>query len=592
MRKGGLPDRAKSKEIKSVRLLFSFMRPYKKHILISLLAMLVSTFAVLSIPQTIKTMVDEAMSTGSHALLNKAVFIMLALVIIMGVSIYIRTIYSRMLGALIVSDIRNKVYQHIIYLCPTFYDQQRTGEIISRLTADIAILRITWGMQIPYVVRGFLMLFAGLGLLFYTSAKLTLILLVVVPPIMAFSVLLGKSMRKHSKEQQDKVAKLSVQVEESINAVRTVQAFTQEEIETSKYAQGVDESIVAARRQIRSTAQFFSVNVVIVFSGVIGVLWLGGTEVIAGNMTAGTLLAYLMYVMFLGDALGSISEFYSSLQSAAGATERLFELLNTESKVKQPQKAKELKEAQKGREIEFDAVSFSYPSNESEAILKDFNIKVNKAETIAIVGPSGAGKSTLFHLLLRFYDPKQGSIKIDGVDLKDLALNDLRQSVAMVAQESTIFAASVAENIRYGKPDATDEEVITAAKLAQVHDFVQDLDEGYDTYLGERGTRLSGGQKQRIAIARTILRNPDILLLDEATSNLDAQSEQKIQQAIEEVSKDRTTIVIAHRLATVKTADRIIVMNKGKIVDEGTHKELLEKSQLYKSLAELQFLRG
>ncbi len=591
MRKTGLPNREKAQDIRSVKLLFSFLLPYKKYIILSLIAMLFSTAAVLAIPQGIKTLVDEAMSTKSTALLNKAVLLMVGLVVVLGLSIYARNIYSRMLGVLMVADIRNKVYRHILYLSPTFYDKRRTGEIISRLTADVAILRITWGMQIPYVVRGLLMLFAGLGLLFYTSVKLTLILLVVVPPVMVISLMLGKSMRKHSKNQQDKVADLSVQVEESISAVRTVQAFTQEEFEVARYARSVDESIDAAKLQIRSTALFFSVSVAIAFAGVIGVLWLGGSEVIADKMTAGTLLAYLMYVLFLGDALGSISQFYSSLQSAAGAAERLFDLLDARTDVRQPKEPKSLKEAQKGREIIFDKVSFAYPANEHEAILKDLNLHIKAGETLAIVGPSGAGKSTLFHLLLRFYDPIKGSIVLDGEKLTEVDLQAIRKSVAMVAQESTVFATSVMENIRYGKPDATDDEVIEAAKLAQVHAFVQEFENGYDTYLGEKGVRLSGGQKQRIAIARTILRNPDVLLLDEATSNLDAKSEQKIQQAIEEVAKERTTLVIAHRLATVKSADRIIVMNKGQIVDEGKHEDLLESSALYKSLAELQFLR-
>ncbi|MBI1362948.1 MAG: ATP-binding cassette domain-containing protein [Proteobacteria bacterium] len=590
MDKANNTEREKSRNFRVLRSLKTFIMPHWLRLSVAIAMMFITTGAFMVIPKQVQKIIDEVLGTGSMDAFMPILWVMCAVVVAMAIASYVRIILVRYVGERVIAEVRKKVYAHLMSLPPVFFETRRTGEIISRMTADVAILYDAVTMKVPHVIRSIMLVVVGVGFLAWTSPKLTAVMLLVVPLFLLISKFLGKHLRDTSRELQDSVAGVSSQVEETVSNVRTVQAFTQEDQELESFAKNVDGVVDAARKRNHMLALFFSASTISMFAAIIAIVWVGAMEVFSGAMTGGELTAFLMYVVFLAGSLSTVFEFWSVLQAATGATERLFEILDTPSDLPEPASPKALPAAQGGRGITFDNVKFYYPTRPETPSLDGVSFTIKPGERVAVVGPSGAGKSTLLHMLLRFYDTAAGSVQVDGTDVRQLKLKDLRSAIATVSQEPIIFAKSARENIRYGRPEATDAEVEAAARIAQADVFIRNLPQGYDTQLGERGVRLSGGQRQRIAIARTVLRNPNVLLLDEATSSLDAESEQLIQQAFTDLMKNRTTLVIAHRLATVKAADRIIVMDKGKVVAEGTHAELMQNSPLYKKLAQLQFL--
>jgi len=492
------------------------------------------------------------------------------------------------LGERVVADLRDKVYAHVIRLDPTFFEVTQTGEVLSRMTTDTTLIQSIAGVGLSIALRSSISLVGGLILLAWTSPKLMGFIIVLIPCVLIPILVIGKKVRRLSRDSQDRIADSSGMAGESLNAVQTIQAFTLEENQSKRFSRYVENAFQTAQRRIRVRSAMTGVTIVALFGSIIFVLWIGARSVIAGEMTAGELGQFVLYTMFVATAGASLSEMWGEVQRAAGAMERLLELLASKPKITIPENPVALPEPPVGS-VGFKDVSFSYPSRPEQLAIDDFSIDIKPGETVAFVGPSGAGKSTTFHLLLRFYDPKSGTITIDGTDILTAMPEDVRHRIGVVPQETVIFGTSAMENIRYGRPEATDEEVYAAAKAAAAHEFLEALPEGYDTFLGERGMRLSGGQRQRLAIARAMLKNPPVLLLDEATSALDAESEQLVQKALERLMENRTTIIIAHRLATVLAADKIVVMDEGRIVDSGSHSELVARNDLYARLAELQF---
>jgi ATP-binding cassette subfamily B protein len=492
------------------------------------------------------------------------------------------------LGERVVADIRNAVYARVIRMDPAFFEVTRTGEVLSRLTTDTTLVQSISGSGISIALRSTLSLIGGLIMLVLTSPQLAGYTLVGIPIVILPVILVGRRIRKLSRQSQDRVADTSGLAGETLNAMQTVQSFTLEPLQTRRYANAVKNSFRTAVRRIRLNAVLVAVAFVLVFCMMTLILWLGSRAVLAGEMSGGQLGQFLMYAYLVGGSATALSSLWGEIQRAAGAMERLAELLQAKPAITTPDTPEPLPEQVEGR-IWFDQAGFSYPSRPADPALDDFSLKIEPGDTLAIVGPSGAGKSTSFQLLLRFYDLSAGRILVDNVDIAQVDTRELRRRIGLVPQETVLFGESALENIRYGRPGASDEEVRQAAGLAAADEFISRLPDGYETYLGERGTRLSGGQKQRIAIARAILKDPPILLLDEATSSLDAESEQLVQAALEVLMKDRTTLVIAHRLATVQKVDRIVVMNHGRIEAVGTHAELIRENELYARLAQLQF---
>ncbi|OHC50471.1 MAG: ABC transporter, partial [Rhodobacteraceae bacterium GWF1_65_7] len=466
-----------------------------------------------------------------------------------------------------------------------------TGEVLSRLTTDTTLILSVIGSSVSVALRNLLLLLGGLGFLFFTSAKLAGLVLLIVPLVIVPIILLGRKLRRLSRDNQDWIAASSGTASEALLSVQTVQAYTHEARTRAAFAEVTEKSYASALTRIGTRAQLTVIVIFLVFAGIVGVLWVGARDVREGAMTAGELVQFVIYAVMVAGAVGSLSEIWGELQRAAGATERLVELLHAEDPVQDPASPRNLPRPVRG-EIAFENVRFSYPARPGASALNGVSLQVRPGETVALVGPSGAGKTTILQLLQRFYDPQQGRVTLDGIDLRDMARGDFRQAIALVPQEPVIFAASARDNIRFGRPDATDAEVEAAAHAAAAHDFIAALPEGYDTFLGERGVMLSGGQRQRVAIARAILRDAPVLLLDEATSALDAESERAVQAAVERLSAGRTTLVVAHRLATVKRADRIVVFEEGQIVAQGTHEALVAEGGLYARLARLQFTDG
>ena len=568
-----------------------FLRPYRRRLAVASVALVVSSLTVLLLGQGLRHIVDQGLQQRDATLLNQAVGGFIVVAAILALATALRFYLVSWIGERVVADLRAAVFGRVIALSPAYFETTKTGEVLSRLTTDTELLQTVIGSSLSLALRNSLTMLGALVMLGVTSLKLTLLVLIVVPLVVVPIVLFGRRVRKLSRKSQDRVAGISAFAEETINAIRTTQAFTHEPLDRKNFAGIVNDAFDAARFRIRTRALLTAIVILLTFGAVAMVLWVGGYDVIAGRMTGGQLSAFVFYAILMAVSVGTVSEVIGEVQRAAGAAERLLELLGTDPDISAPANPVPIPSPASGR-VEFDAVTFHYPARPDKPSLHDFSLAVAPGETVALVGPSGAGKSTVLQLLLRFYDPEQGAIRFDGVNLKDADPSALRSQIGLVAQDPVIFAASAWDNIRYGRPDASDEEVREAARAANALEFLDSLPEGLGTFLGEKGVRLSGGQRQRLAIARAILRNPPVLLLDEATSALDAESERAVQSALETLSADRTTLVIAHRLATVKKADRIVVIEDGRIVAEGRHDELIREGGLYARLASLQFTDG
>jgi ATP-binding cassette subfamily B protein len=582
----------KKGSLATLRGLLPFLVPYKKRFAVAGVALLVAAGATLAIPAAFKQMIDLGFGGGARSIQHvDLVFLALfGLATILALATAARFYSVSWLGERVTADIRAAVYRHVVTQSPEFFETTQTGEVLSRITTDTTLIQSVVGTSISMALRNMLLFIGGLVMLFVTSPKLSAIiiglLILTVLPIVMF----GRRVRKLSRDSQDRVADASAMAGEILNAMPTVQAFTHEKIESQRFGGSVEGAFQTAMNRIRARAILTMLAIVLVFGAIVFVLWLGAHAVLSGEMTGGDLGQFILYASITAGAIGALSEVMGEAQRAAGATERLLELMSVKSKIQSPAVPLPLPpRAANGAALTLSDVVFSYPSRPETHALSHLALDIKPGETVAVVGPSGAGKTTLFQLFLRFYDPQSGSIKLDGVDITQLDLHTLRGAIGIVPQDTVIFSANAMENIRYGRADATDEEVIAAAKLAAAHEFIERLPQGYQSFLGERGVRLSGGQRQRIAIARALLKNPPLLLLDEATSALDAESERLVQKALEAAMVGRTTIIIAHRLATVQRADRIIVMEDGKIVETGTHKSLVALGGIYANLAALQF---
>jgi ATP-binding cassette, subfamily B, bacterial len=585
--KCGLARMQTKSRVASLLDLAAFLAPYRARWTLALCALMIAAGATLAMPVAFRYLIDLGFAQANRGHINTYFLALFAVAAVLAVGTAARFYLVSWLGERVAADIRRSTYAHVLRMSPSYFETLQTGEVLSRLTADTTLIETLVGTSISMGLRNALLLTGGLLMLAVTSARLTLyivlLMLFVVLPIIVF----GRRVRKLSRASQDRVAATSAFAGETLNAVQTVQVFTAEARETERFADAVMRAFGAAVDRIRARALLTAVVILLVFGAIVLVLWLGAQAVLAGEMTAGQLGQFILYAVVVAGSVGAVAEVWGDVQRAAGATERLMQLMSLQSEIRDPSNPRPIPEA--GTGVELSAVTFHYPSRPAQPALQDINLHVRPGEHVALVGPSGAGKSTIFQLLLRFYDPQQGNIRLNGVELRDARLQDLRGKIGIVPQDTVIFGASALENIRYGRADASDAEVVEAAKAAAAHEFIEHLPERYQTFLGEKGVRLSGGQRQRIAIARAILKNPPILLLDEATSALDAESELLVQQALERAAAQRTTLVIAHRLATVKQADRIVVLDQGRIVAMGTHAQLLETSALYARLAQLQF---
>ena len=581
-------ERPAGTSLKPLRTLVPFIMPYRGTLVAALGALLVASAAMLSLPVALRYLIDNGFVANDVDTVNRYFGWFFAAACVFGGFAALRFYLVTWLGERVVADIRDAVYRRVIRMDPTFFEVTRTGEVLSRLTTDTTLVQSISGVSLSIALRASLNLLGGLVMLALTSTTLTLYILLGVPVVIVPIIIVGRRIRRLSRSAQDRVADTSALAGETLNAIQTVQAFTLEELQSQRFGAAVAESFRAAVRRVRTRAGLTALGIIMVFGAITLILWMGSRAVLDGAMTGGQLAQFLMYSMFVGSSAAALSEIWGEVQRGAGAMERLTELLDARPVIRTPADPLHLPRRASGG-IRFNRVSFSYPSRPGTWAMRNFSLEVEPGETLAIVGPSGAGKSTSFQLLLRFYDPSSGSIEIDGVDISRMSPAELRRQIGMVPQETVLFGEDARENIRYGRPDAADDEVEQAAAAAAADGFIRALPQGYDTFLGERGTRLSGGQRQRIAIARAMLKDPPILLLDEATSSLDAESEQLVQKALEGLMQNRTTIIIAHRLATVKKVGRIVVMDQGEIVAIGTHEELTASSDLYARLAELQF---
>jgi ATP-binding cassette subfamily B protein len=579
--------------------LWQFVRPYRMRLVVAIIALIATATLTLSLGQGVKLMIDEGFSSQSTLGLANALSVVGLIIVAMSIGAYFRFYMVSWLGERVVADIRKKLYRHLVSLPPSFFEDNLAGEIQSRVTTDTTLLQTVIGSSFSFALRNALTFIGGLTLMFISNIKLTLIVLLVVPFIIFPIIYFGKKVKKLSRDSQDKIASVGAWAGESLQHIKVVQAFTREDMVNEQFGQAAEGAFDVALKRISQRAILIALVMMLVMGSVAGMLFVGGSDVIAGELSAGDLAAFVFYAIMVAGSLAAVTEVYGEVQRAAGAAERIRELLATEADIKSPliqipavDNIVIAEQANNDALIEFTNMSYAYPSRPNTYALEKLNLAVKAGESIALVGPSGAGKSTLFDLLLRFRDPQSGNIKISGKSLTEWDLQELRSLFALVPQQPVLFSANVWDNLKYGRPDATEAEVLAAVKAAHAEEFIEQLPDGYQSFLGEQGVKLSGGQKQRLAIARAILRDPKILLLDEATSALDAQSEHYVQQALDTLMKGRTTFIIAHRLATVRHVDRIAVFEHGKLVDFGNHDELIASSELYRRLAELQFQVG
>lgn len=583
-------EREKSKNMRALAALWPFVTPYRGLLLAALTALVLTACISLILPLAVRRVVDH-FNTEDGAILDLYFMAALGIAGALAIGTALRYILVTRLGEAVVADIRKAVFDKVLSLSPAFYEKVMTGEVLSRLTTDTTLILSVIGSSISIALRNILIFFGGMILMMATSPKLTGLVLLIVPAVVVPILVMGRRLRVLSRENQDWIAASSANAGESLGAVQTVQAFTHEKLSRGAFADVTERSLDVAKRRISMRGAMTAIVIFLVFTGIVGVLWIGARDVRADVMSAGSLIQFVIYSVMVAGSVAALSEIWGELQRAAGATERLVELLEAEDTVRDPEAPMPLPDNVSGA-IAFEDVQFAYPARPDTSALDHVSFEIAPGETVALVGPSGAGKTTIIQMLLRFYDPDGGAITLDGVDIAAMARDDFRRALSLVPQDPVIFATSARENIRFGRPDATDAEIEEAARAAAAHDFISALPDGYDSYLGERGVMLSGGQKQRIAIARAILRDAPVLLLDEATSALDAESERAVQAAVDRLSAGRTTIIVAHRLATVKKADRIIVMDQGRVVAQGPHDALVAEDGLYARLARLQFTDG
>lgn len=583
-----LEERPKGKNLRYLSRAGGFLKPYMSRVILALIALTFTSLAVLGMGQGLRGLIDGGFAGGDPAALDRALILLLGLSVIMAFGTFARFYLVSWLGERVVADLRQAVFDRVIRLHPGFFEITKTGEILSRLTTDTTLLQSIIGSSASMALRNALNLVGGMIMLFVTNPKLTGLVLLVVPLVVVPILVFGRKVRKLSRASQDRVADVGAFAEESFNAIQTVQAFTHEGEDRRRFGDEVRDAFDTAIQRIAARGMLTAVVILLVFGAIAVILWVGGNDVMSGEISGGELAAFVFYATIVAFSVGIISEVFGELQRAAGATERLVELLETEPEIVAPPSPAALPETRAGR-VAFNDVTFHYPSRPDTAALEGLSLTVEPGETVALVGPSGAGKSTVFQLLLRFYDPTNGTIQLDGVNIRDADPEAVRDRLALVPQDPVIFGTDGWENIRYGRPGADDAAVRAAAEAAAAAEFLDELPDGFGTFLGEKGARLSGGQRQRISIARALLRDPSVLLLDEATSALDAENERLVQRALDKLMVGRTTLIIAHRLATVVNADRIAVIDRGKLIATGTHAELIENNPLYARLAALQF---
>jgi ATP-binding cassette subfamily B protein len=582
-------ERPKGRSLKPLRALWPYLSRYKKVMFAALVALLIASGAMLVLPLAFRGVIDQGMLTQSQETIDRYFVLLLGAAVAFGVFAALRFYLVAWLGERVIADLRRDVYQRVIRMDPTFFEVTRSGEVLSRLTTDTTLVQSIAGVNLSITLRSFVQLIGALALLVATSPSLAGMILLLIPLIIAPMIALGRRLRKLSRQSQDRVADTSGLAGETLNAMQTVQAFTLEELHSARYGKAVEDSFMVAIKRSRLRAALTAMGTMTVFGAITFVLWQGAHRVLDQEMSAGELGQFLIYAMYVAIATASLSEMWGEVQRGAGAMERLIELRNAVPKIVAPPEPKVFPARMSAGHIRFEQVSFRYPSRPDSLALERFTLDIKAGENVAFVGPSGAGKSTTFQLLLRFYDPASGRVLIDGVDIAQADPQAVRTRIGLVPQDTVLFGTTARENIRYGRPTASDAEIEAAARAAGADSFIKELPQGYETFLGERGTRLSGGQRQRIAIARAVLKDPPILLLDEATSSLDAESERYVQQALEHLMQGRTTVIIAHRLATILKADRIVVLDQGRIAAIGTHAELLKSNELYARLAALQF---
>jgi len=569
--------------------IFAFIKPYKMMLALALVALLLTSAVSLSLGQGVKFVIDSGFIAGSVEQLQTAILVLIGLIVLLAIGTFSRFYLMSWLGERISADIRKAVFDRIVTLHPSYFEENRSGELMSRLTTDTALLQSIIGSSFSMALRSCLMLIGGLIMLLVTNLKLTLIVIFCVPLILLPMMVYGKKVRKLAASSQDAIADIGTYAGEIIQNIKVVQSYTHEKREQQAFAGEVEKAFIVAKRRVKQRSFLIAIVIFLTFGAISGMLWVGGMDVLQGKMTGGELGAFVFYAIMVAMSVATVAEVYGELQRAAGSATRLLELLKIESEITELAVPDRIITKQKPAIINFDDVSFYYPSRPDSAALRKINLSIPTGKVVALVGPSGAGKTTLFELLQRFYDPQHGTVSYNETDITQLKLTDLRHEMGMVPQHPILFSSDVWHNIRYGNPEASDQDVMNAAKRAHAHEFIEALPEGYGSFLGEQGVRLSGGQKQRIALARAILKDPSVLLLDEATSALDAQSEHHVQAALNELMIDRTTLIIAHRLSTVIHADLIVVMDQGEVVATGNHQSLMASSILYQRLCKLQF---